>query len=155
MSPAERISGGSLHFQREANSAYQNGMTLSNYGTNTSRHITDLCHRQQFPVNRHDMSQCIKSFIQNLNIVVGCTIGCSYCYARNNCRRYHMTPDFSTPEYMPHKLRRLETPRPHTLLLTGMSDFSDWRPNGLPRYSPTSPATRSTPASSSRNTPSV
>ena len=39
------------------------------------------------------MSVCIKDLIQNMNLVIGCTIGCPYCYARNNVKRYHMMPE--------------------------------------------------------------
>ena len=74
------------------------------------------------------MAVCIKDQIQNMNLVIGCTIGCSYCYARNNVRRFHMTEDFSRPEYFPGKLRLMGRKRPQNLLLTGMSDFSDWNP---------------------------
>lgn len=36
------------------------------------------------------MAVRIKDCIQNMNLV----IGCSYCYARNNGRRFHMINDF-------------------------------------------------------------
>lgn len=74
------------------------------------------------------MFVCIKDQIQNMNLVIGCTIGCDYCYARNNVRRYHMIDDFSKPEFFPGKLRLMEKKRPQNFLLTGMSDLAGWAP---------------------------
>ena len=64
------------------------------------------------------MTVCIKDCIQNMNLVIGCNIGCSYCYARNNVRRFHMIDDFEKPEFFPDKLRLMEKLRPQNFLLT-------------------------------------
>ena len=72
------------------------------------------------------MSRCIKELIQNLNLIIGCDIGCNYCYARGLTNRYHITEDFSVPEYYPEKLRIMARKKPRNLFLTGMSDFAGW-----------------------------
>ena len=73
------------------------------------------------------MSVCIKDQIQNMNLVIGCTVGCPYCYARNNVRRFHMIEDFAKPEFFSQKMRLMEKQRPQNFLLTGMSDLSGWK----------------------------
>lgn len=77
------------------------------------------------------MSVCIKDLIKNLNLVVGCPVGCDYCYARNNCRRFHITDDFSVPEYYGQKLHLLDREKPGNWLLTGMSDLCAWKQEWL------------------------
>lgn len=77
------------------------------------------------------MSICIKDQIKNMNLVIGCPIGCPYCYARMNVQRFHTTEDFNKPVFFEQKLRLLERKKPGVWLLTGMSDLAYWKPEWL------------------------
>ncbi len=70
--------------------------------------------------------QCIKDSIKNINIVIGCPIGCPYCYARMNNNRFHAIDDFNKPEFFESKLKMLDNKKYGAFLLTGQSDLSNW-----------------------------
>ncbi len=69
----------------------------------------------------------IKQYIKNLDAVTGCSIGCSYCYARVNNQRFPVTVDFSVPELIEKRLKRISTKTPNIYLMTSASDFSGWK----------------------------
>lgn len=71
----------------------------------------------------------IKSKIKNINAVIGCNIGCRYCYARAVAKRFHLTDDFSKPFADLHKLERIK--KPGIYFLTGMSDPYIWEKEWL------------------------
>lgn len=75
--------------------------------------------------------QCIKDSIKNINIVIGCNIGCTYCYARINNKRFHMVDDFNTPVFFESKLKMLDNKKYKTYMLTGQSDLSGWKEEWL------------------------
>ena len=71
----------------------------------------------------------IKSKIKNLSAVIGCKIGCRYCYAKAVAKRFHLTDDFSKPVADLHKLERIK--KPGIYFLTGMSDPYIWEKEWL------------------------
>ncbi len=73
----------------------------------------------------------IKSKIKNINAVIGCNIGCRYCYAKVVANRFHLTEDFSKPIADLHKLERIK--KPGIYFLTGMSDLYLWEKDWLNR----------------------
>lgn len=71
--------------------------------------------------------KCIKDSIKNINIVIGCNIGCPYCYARINNNRFYTIEDFNNPEFFERKLKMLDNKKYKTYMLTGQSDLSGWK----------------------------
>ena len=69
----------------------------------------------------------IKKFIRNLDIIVGCTVGCNYCYARINNNRFPVTNNFSIPELVEKRIKRLGTRTQNVYFMTSASDLSDWK----------------------------
>lgn len=63
----------------------------------------------------------IKDKIKNINEVIGCNIGCRYCYAKAVANGFHLTDDFSKPIADLNKLERLR--KVGVYFLTGMSDL--------------------------------
>ena len=61
-----------------------------------------------------------------LNPVVGCPIGCRFCYARRIAERHAMTEDFSVPRFFPHRLRALSKRKGTVFFLDSMSDVAFW-----------------------------
>lgn len=61
-----------------------------------------------------------------LNPVVGCTFGCSYCYARKMNDRFKFIEDWSKPKFYPERLNELYSKKPKNVFMNSMSDIADW-----------------------------
>lgn len=61
-----------------------------------------------------------------VNPVVGCTYGCTYCYARRLNNRFKWIEDWNKPQFYPKRLEELKSKRPKIIFMNSMSDIADW-----------------------------
>lgn len=62
-----------------------------------------------------------------VNPVVGCTFGCSYCYARKMNNRFNWIEDWRKPVFYPERLKQLSSKKPKIIFMNSMSDIADWK----------------------------
>lgn len=62
-----------------------------------------------------------------VNPVVGCTFGCSYCYARKMNDRFKWIEDWNKPIFSPERLQKLSSKKPKIIFMNSMSDIADWK----------------------------
>lgn len=62
-----------------------------------------------------------------VNPVVGCTHGCTYCYAKRMNDRFNWIEDWSKPEFFPERLKSLKSKKPKIIFMNSMSDIADWK----------------------------
>lgn len=63
-----------------------------------------------------------------LNPVVGCTFGCSYCYAKKMNDRFGWIKEFSKPQVFINRLDQLaKLKKPQNIFMNSVSDIADWK----------------------------
>jgi protein gp37 len=62
-----------------------------------------------------------------LNPVVGCSFGCSYCYANKLNSRFKWISDWNQPKFFPERLEQLNSKQPKNIFMNSMSDIADWK----------------------------
>ncbi|MGL5254691.1 MAG: DUF5131 family protein [Brevinema sp.] len=71
----------------------------------------------------------MKKKIISLNPVVGCTIGCPYCYAQKINASFPQIKEWAKPQFFPERLKTISKRKKSSVFfLTTMSDPSDWEP---------------------------
>jgi protein gp37 len=73
-------------------------------------------------VNKTKIDWCTHT----VNPVVGCTYGCTYCYARRLNNRFKWIEDWNKPQFYPKRLEELKSKRPKIIFMNSMSDIADW-----------------------------
>lgn len=74
----------------------------------------------------NNISRTIGWAKESLNLVVGCTSNCVYCYAKRLNSRFHFVDNWNEPKFFPDRLNQFEKKKPTSIFINSMSDISDW-----------------------------
>lgn len=65
----------------------------------------------------------------SINLCVGCSNGCVYCYARKLNDRFNWIENWNEPQFFPKRALQLESKKGKSIFMDSMSDFGLWRPS--------------------------